>query len=70
MAWIPVLFFVSLFGLVLAAALWSAQSAKTKLPSEEIDQAEEPNNNVGLTIFFWIVIIFLIIAIVAGYIPW
>lgn len=69
-AWIPILFFVLVFGVILAAALWSANTARKTVNDEGVKEAEEPKTGVGLNIFFWIVIIFLVLAIISGYIEW
>ncbi|MDQ3193247.1 MAG: hypothetical protein M3Q58_16815 [Bacteroidota bacterium] len=50
-SWIPILFFVLLFGLVLAAALWSAQTAKRKLDAQGVEESEESKSETGLIIF-------------------
>ncbi len=45
------MFFVLLFGLVLAAALWSAQTAKRKLDAQGVEESEESKSETGLIIF-------------------
>jgi len=62
-SWIPTLFVIFLFGLILAAAT----PADTRRRRENIEPGEEPSSAMALTGFFWILVIFLLFAFISSY---
>lgn len=69
-SWIP-LFFIALIFALLIAALGSERYDETVVTDTEADVTEQPRTDqeaaTGISIMFWILIILLLLAIVAGY---
>jgi hypothetical protein len=65
-AWLPTIFFVFLFALLLSASSEPNYPGRNQLREATAVPEEEIKTGPVLGIFFWIMMVFLLIAIIAG----
>jgi len=60
--WIPTLFVILIFAILIAAA----SPPRREVKADEVDKTDMDESIIALSAFFWIFIIFLLIAVLAG----